>query len=149
MAKLSAKSTKPVSVKVSDHVRMVRARYAQALELGYSVKEATDLAHGSGPIAKPQSGAEPAPVGLQANPVTIVTDPPAQPPSVTVNQQPAVEIDGNAGSAVKLEDIPPNWQDLPWTNLKKLAVQVSGHSITSRKDAVEAITTALENGTIS
>ncbi len=126
---------KEISVQQADDVRRIRDRYAHALALGWPVKEASALANGDRPLVKP--GTTPVPTkSVPTEPTKQETAPPKveaipEGDSVGVAERPPVEI-------------PPNWEDLPWPQLRELSQAVSGQTARSRREAEETIRTALD-----
>ncbi len=114
MAKLSKVSA--ATMAQQEEVRLIRARYAEALRLGFSTTEAAELAQGGGEIKKQIAPSAP-PVVAEAQTV----------------QQPLED------HSVSFPDIPPGWRDLPWPELKRLADTLYGKDVKSRKLANEII----------
>jgi hypothetical protein len=162
MAKLS-KTITAARVIQNAEVRRVRSRYQQALDAGHSTETAAKLAHGDDPISPPDAGTAgkdaPAPVKQppekeQKAPEQIVSisggtgkisiedamHHPVKPPQEIGNVKQLV-----GASQLTVDDIPPNWQDLPWVELRTLAMQINGGAeIKSRKGAIEAIKHGLD-----
>lgn len=146
MAKLSIVS-KAQRIREAESVRRVRERYEQALKLGHSNQDAAKLAQSNEPI-KPKI-------------TEAVSKPSAPAPqrgdAAPVEKPKSISISGHAGSSEQVEvktepeavfrgvEIPPTWQDLPWVQLRKLAVQISGRPVGSRKNAIDVIEGALAN----
>lgn len=131
-------------VKSSKEVRRVRARFAQALNLGHPKHVAAKLASGEEVIAP----ASPAPESIQQEEIrqpAIRTDTASIAGSPVSSKPEAVTIPAVNPKKTAQDDIPPNWQDLPWPNLKTLAAHVSGGKTpSSRKDAEAMIYKAIE-----
>lgn len=140
MAKLSI-DQKPRRARVSEDVRNIRTRFAEAQRLGYSNEEAAKLAHGAGPINPPGH----APVPTVAQPKPQITDS-AIGGEATAPQ--AVRLSGGGAqpeSTTPDVEIPPTWQDLPWPQLKVLAESLNGgRDVKSRKQAGAIIERALQ-----
>ncbi len=135
MAKLAVPD-KTTRVKLAEDVRRIRDRYAAALALGWSVPEASELSKGSGPLPKPESAkmVKPRPVTAQ----------PAQPPAPTQSEAKPADEEVKAEPAEPAPELPPNWRDLPWPELRGLAVKLAGkQQIRSRREAEQAIEQAL------
>ena len=140
MTKLSSRFDKTPRVRANMAVRLIRQRFSEALNLGYTNEEAARLAHGDEPIL---------PVATELSSTETVEQ---QEKKAAVSTSSA-QISGQASSSktiasrpetISRDDIPPNWQDLPWTHLKELASRVSGSSeVKSRKNAVDLIESTL------
>ncbi len=127
-------------VREMQEVRTIRSRFAEAQRLGYSNAEAAKLAHGAGKITPP-GGRPPAP------------EPQPKPVAARVDDPPATQTLSLSGGVQQPEqthpdvDIPPNWEDLPWPQLKSLAERLNGgRDVKSRKLANETIENALNRG---
>jgi hypothetical protein len=138
MAKLSI-DQKPRRARVSEEVRAIRTRYAEAQRMGYSNEEAARLAQGKDPISPVGGGvtvSAPVPAQVKAESQPPGGDAPTQTVSLSGGAQPQAE-------PVNI-DIPPTWQDLPWPQLKVLAESLNGgRDVKSRKLAGEIIEQAL------
>jgi hypothetical protein len=103
-----------------NNVRRIRSQYATALRAGYSVAEASKFAN-------------------ESEPKKIASD---ELPNVlkgsAKQNQPSTEME---------IEIPPNWDDLPWPDLKSLAERLTGgqQEIKSRRQA-GAIIREAKNG---
>lgn len=134
---IERKKSAQVKVRVSDEIRNVRDRYAEALRLGYSAKEAARLAQGK----------EKLPSAPQVSTVQSEPKIERQPSGGDATAAQTVNISGNDKTHV---DIPPNWEDLPWPNLKTLAESLNGgRDVKSRKLAHEIIEQSLAGETNS
>lgn len=131
MVKLSASKDK--KIRASNSVRRIRDRYARALALGYTVKDAARLASGDGEIVNPG----------KSTPVEAASIPAKEEPVDVQHISGGGSSPPEQESSIAREDIPPNWQDLPWPQLRLLAVQLSGLEVRSRKQATEVIEAAL------
>ncbi len=127
-------------LKTDARVRAVTDAFARAIRLGYSNAEAAALVN-SGQLdipPKAKAGAvqpqrvEVVRISGRAERAVPATPTPAPVPEAP--EAPAIP------AQISADDIPPNWGDLPWPNLRELAVSVSGRSIRSRADAETAIT---------
>ncbi len=124
MAKMFITKRESKPIRLPAQVRDIRRRYAQALQAGLSPIEAARVAN---------------------NEEEIPTRPKPSMQHVTVQEQrPAdrVTIQGRAPDG-PAENIPPNWQDLPWPQLRELADSVSPKHVRSRSEAHAAIEGAL------
>lgn len=134
------KARKRASIGGGDKVRRIRQRYYEALSLGHAIPEAARLAEDlSAEIPRAASAA--AKVNTQATsserseperPAEKVSQEPAQtvqvggetqaPPEVTA-QTPAMPA---AEKQLLRDRIPPKFQELPYAQLRELAMEVSG-----------------------
>jgi hypothetical protein len=120
-----------------EDVRRIRGRYAQALQAGYTTVEAAKIANGDQPI-------EPRRDALTHEPQKSSETPSASYASAVTPTDVAI-INGSAATPqAKTEfEIPPNWRDLPWAQLKSLAESLTDMTPTSRKTAGDMIENAL------
>lgn len=147
-----AKLTLAQRVAQAEAVRRVRDRYAEALRMGHPPLEAAKLAQGNGSITQP--------VGRKA--IKVTAPAPSTRPPVKISNEPKtdrVSISGSAAAAqanaeersptqvVKptTHDIPPNWEDLPWPQLRELASGIAEKPVRSRIDAAKVIEEALNS----
>lgn len=140
MAKILVTRRDHRPLRLSPHVRMVRERYARALQLGYSVAEASRLSGSDEEIVKPVSRkpVEPA-IGSVVETVTPLAERPA--PDLA-----PFSISGRA-EKISRDNIPPNWQDLPWPQLRKLATEIAPtEKVQSRAVANQIIENAVRGG---
>jgi hypothetical protein len=124
------------------------------------MQEASELANSDCPIVKPvrereETAVDPTLTGSDTTRVSVLTGEPGPRGNLGAD---TVDLSGNAGEPTQTtdlqgqgseddttrldtkEDIPPNYADLPWPQLKKLAVKVSGgRTIPSRHEAVRQI----------
>ncbi len=137
MAKLRFEGRERRPLRYDPRVRAKSDAFARAIRLGYSSAEAAQLVNeGREIVPKPKAGAaQPQPVSMVSVSGRAEAAPPPEP-------EPAVEE--TVASQIDAEDIPPNWQDLPWANLRELAANVSGRNIRSKAEAEAAITEFLQ-----
>ena len=140
MTKLSSRSIdKTARVKANEAIRRVRNRYYAAVELGHSKEDAAKMAEGDGPISAPQRSDEPMPQQQKQQPEAKVSA-----AKLSGKAAPAARVRAEAAQPKPKEDIPPNWQDLPWPQLKNLALRLSGgKNVRSRDSALEMIQDSL------
>lgn len=143
MAKPS-KNRKMVAL-ARDDVANIRRRYAMALRQGKTVKEAARIAQ-SGESIEETTAPSPSPSASGEPTQTVRLG-----GGVSVTELASTQTKSLSGKETKDEppvrpDIPPNWQDLPWPDLKKLADALAGHDCKSRKQCAEVITGALKDG---
>ncbi len=140
MAKRIRTSSRPVSAKQTDDVRRVRARYAEALKLGHPKEAAARLANGSGPIVQAEPAA-PAPATVERRQQPREASVIHGSETVKTAAPEPTTIAGMAGTEQPQPpvEIPPNWADLPWPDLRKLAQQVSGRVVASRREAQQVL----------
>ena len=141
MAKLS-NERKIQQRRAAEDVRRIRARYAEALALGYTKEQAAELANDADPI-NPPGGVASIPVSQPVQTVSLKGGGDDTTKVETVNLTGGGEMRAPPESAPTV-DIPPNWQDLPWPQLKALAERLNGgRDVKSRKQVNEIITAAL------
>ncbi len=128
MAKKKVFFREPRGLRTPERARLIRDRYARALRLGWADWEAAAIANkGEGEIPLPGSVRERTAAALAEK-----LDVEPLRPVVREDPQPAT-----------VDDIPPNWQDLPWPQLRELAERFTDKYIKSRGDAHKAIENAL------
>lgn len=122
---MAKKSKNRARASVNPEIAMIRSRYAEALRLGHSETEAARMAQGKDPI-----GNEPEPKETRAMPeVTLEAG----------EGETGTGADGDRRSQL-LDQIPPDWQDLPYPTLKALAERLSPEAhVHSRKSASQVI----------
>jgi len=132
---------------------MIRDRYATALRMGHPPIEAAKLAQSNAPIKPHGKVARAATVSAPAKPQPLKVE--SKPPVSTVQISgageeksvpvPEAKPEPQLPAAAVAYDIPPNWDDLPWPQLRELASQISGERVRSRADASQIIEEALRS----
>jgi hypothetical protein len=141
------KLSKAMTAESRENIRRIRARFIQARERGYSHMEASAIASTDDPIVDRRTTASP----LQSPQEEV----PAEPTSriVRLSGSSAKEADKSTrrskqrttddnGHTVSKTDelrIPPNWEDLPWPQLKVIAERICGSQVRNRAQANEII----------
>lgn len=139
MARIT-RSDLAVRVARAEANRRVRDRYAEALRAGYKRDEAAKLAQGNGPIV-PIKSVEAA--SKASVPVLQVSEshPQGGLPSSGVAQNDA-RINPARYQPKPPEPtltVPPNWEDLPWPQLRELATNIANKAVRSRVEAAAVI----------
>lgn len=127
-------------VRQAQLVRNIRSRYAQALAYGYDAPEAARLANGDDEI-KPRKA-----VLAPTSALIAVEETRSQTVSIqgSANPHVAASEDAPTQEGTPLEEIPPNWEELPWPDLVALATRLSGgRFVKSRAHAISVVHKAL------
>lgn len=137
MAKVLVSTRDHRPIRLQPHVRDIRMRYMRALQLGYSPLEAAKLANEGGEIKaidKP----------LQRERLAKTVRVPATVNKVTVAGMADLPVSEEPPQPAAVEDIPPNWQELPWPQLRDLADRFAGNKrVRSRQEATSVIERAM------
>jgi hypothetical protein len=150
---MMAKLTLAQRVAQAEAVRRVRDRYAEALRMGHPPLDAAKLAQGNGSITQPvgrKAIKVTAPASSTRPPVKISNEPKTDRVSISGSAAaaPAAEVEEKSPTQVvtpTTHDIPPNWEDLPWPQLRELASGIAGKPVRSRIDAAKVIEEALNS----
>lgn len=137
MAKFIITKRDQKPIRLQSHVRDIRKRYERALQMGYSSDKAAEFANAGTKLVEPAAPAKVTPSKAGNGSVTAESIPHTRQDTVSVSGQAAPRQESSR------DDIPPNWEDLPWPQIRELAARFSDKPVRSRSDAEQAIRDAL------
>jgi hypothetical protein len=130
----------------------VRERFHEAISAGMSIAEASAYANGNKPqldllASKPAQPVSAPPIeptwidnGRQPSAFAEEAEPESKPePAVSAQPELSAPAEKPASAEKKKVEIPANYAELPWGQLRSIAFKIGAQSVGSRAEAVSAI----------